>query len=387
MYKLLHVHNLITFVWDSDKFVNDEFENEVLFIGSSTEDNRKKLSVLSYPYKIIDSSKKDIDSIIAYVNTFDGVVFYSLNNSAVQILVNLRPKIKTFLRFFGFELYNLCMDNYLSEKTLNLLSQQPSETKSVNVIKIFYNFLKRKLKIFLDKEYVVKDDNQERVYRKLDAIFVINEYEYNELRDLFYLPELIELQFTNHEKETHEFKTIKGKSNKIIVGNNGAEVNNHIDVLEIIWKFNCKVDVEFDLFFSYGNSKAYSYKIREMASEIKNVNLIEKFLSKEEFELMYESAAALVINSYRQNALGNIFTALKVGCKVYLNRRNSTYKWLISKGFLISEVDDLESDIELGNIKLSVEEQQRNIDLFLLVMKEYSVRDFLSNVIDVLKDK
>ena len=110
-------------------------------------------------------------------------------------------------------------------------------------------------------------------------------------------------------------------------------------------------------------------------------------LEKDEFEATYTQAEALVINSYRQHAVGNIITAIKYGCKIYLNKRSSTYHWLVSKGFLINEVDNLKNDIESGNIKLSVEEQQHNLDCFVKAVKDYSVEDFVNNVVTILEEK
>lgn len=384
MYKLLHIHTDIKFIEDSLKFIDKRFNNEIVFLGVSDNNTVDKFRNLGIPFKIFDNSQENIKSIIVLANRFDAVIFYCLEDIKIQILLGLQSKIKTFTRFFGFELYNLCMNKYLSDETLNLL---PSKKQTViGYIKSKISILKRSSNILLNKEYSLKFDNQKRVYKKLDAILMINKFEYDELRELFYLPKLIELQFTNHENETHEFKTTDYKSNKIIVGNNGSETNNHIDVLNVFKNSKIKDNIELNLFFSYANTRTYSYKIKEIVSKIKNVNLIEKFLSKEEFEYIYESSAALVIGSYRQNALGNIFTAIKFGCKIYLSKRSSTYRWLISKGFIISEVDDLKHDLESGNIKLSIIDQKKNIDLFLSGIKEYSVNDFLTNIIAVLEE-
>jgi dTDP-N-acetylfucosamine:lipid II N-acetylfucosaminyltransferase len=384
MYKLLHIHHEIIFVGDTLKFIDARFENEVIFIGSSDDNKTAKLDKLGIGYRVFENTPQNLKLIANYAEKYDGVIFYCLEDTKIQILMNLNLKIKAFARFFGFELYNLCMDQYLSDKTLGVM---PEKKKAKSNLKVLYHKVKRWLKIVLNKEYSINSDNQKTIYKRLDAIFVVNRFEYQELKELFYLPKLIELQFTNHENEVHEFKVIKEKLNQIIVGNNGSEVNNHIDVFEIIGRSNIKEKVEFNLFFSYGNKRSYSEVVRTLARGMKNVNLIENFLAKQEFETIYESAAALVINSYRQNALGNVFTAIKVGCKIYLNKRSSTYKWLIAEGFLISELEDLKHDLESGNFKLSAEQQQRNIDCFIASMKRYSVNDFLNKVIDTLNEK
>jgi hypothetical protein len=249
-----------------------------------------------------------------------------------------------------------------------------------------YLSLLRKWRILLNKEYRIQADNQEKVYRRLTGVMMINKEEYDELSASFYLPKLIELQFSNHEKEIHELKSKSPKLNKIIVGNSGGRWNNHFEILNIINKAENKSGIEFHLFFSYENESPYSRDVRSLAKKIKNVYLIEQFLNKEDFESIYYSSAALIINSYRQHAVGNIITALKFGCKIYLNKRSSTYRWLLSKGFLVTEIGDLENDVSNNNISLTPGEQLHNFNCFLAVIKNYSLDDFLGNFELLLKE-
>jgi hypothetical protein len=363
--------------------LNEDFSNEIIFIGGSNKETIDKLSNLPFPCKIFDET--DVKAVIEYANKFDGIVFYNLDEIKVQILLHIKPAVKTFLRFFGYELYGIGAEYFLSAKTWNFFVK-PQRT-FLGKLRAIYLFCKRKLKIMFNKEYDVQPDNQRKVYAKLDAVMMINRFEYLELSKRFYLPRLIELQFTNHENEIHQFKYNQDKSNKIIIGNSGHRWNNHIDVLDIIGNAKNESNTQFCLFFSYGTESIYSQEVRSLSNKVRNLSLIEEFLDKEKFEEIYSSAAALVINSYRQHAIGNIITGIKYGCKIYLNKKSSTYHWLISKGFLISEVGELRNDIESGNIKLTVEQQQHNFDSYLSVIKSYSVNDFLNNVRNVLENQ
>lgn len=387
MYKLLHIFTDNKFFYDSDKFINDSFYNEILFIGPSSDLTIGNLEKSKFSYKIFEDTIRNANLILEHANKFNGVVFYSLSEPGVQLLLNINSNVKTFLRFFGWELYGFYIQNYLSEKTSDL---HPKKSKGSfnNILKELYLGFKRKIKIALNKEYTVKLDNQRRVYKRLDAVMMINQFEYSELRELFYLPKLIEIQLTTHPYPADQFIIGNQKLNKIILGNSGANVNNHVDVLDIIKESNYNDNIEFYMFFSYGNTDAYAQNVKKIAQSTKDVKLIENFLSKDEFESIYTNAAALVINSYRQHATANIFIAIKNGCKVYLNKKSSTYKWLISKGLLISDVDDdLKRDLETGNYRLSLLEQQKNSVTFLKIINQYTVNDFLNNVINVLDEK
>lgn len=380
MYKLLHIHSNIIFIDHSRRYIDERFHNEIAFLGENNNDNVVKLNGYGISYKIYANTKIGIKTLSEYANQFDGVIFHSLTEIHVQILYSIQSKVKTFLKFFGYELYNLRMDDFLSKKTLQICAHT-QENYSV------LSWLKRKIKILINKDYTVKLDNQKKVYKRFDAILVVNKFEYDELQNLFYLPKLIERQLIDQTGDLSICRTVSHKSNTIIVGNNGAEINNHIDVLDIISDAVFDEEIEFKLFFNYGNQRDYSKKLKKIVQKTKNVKLIEDFLSMSEFESVYATSSALVINSYRQNALGNIFMAIEVGCKIYLNKQCSTYKWLKSKGFIISEVDELKDDLESGNFKLSIEDQQKNIDCFVRALESYPVKEFLNNIIFVLEKK
>ncbi|MBI3517783.1 MAG: hypothetical protein HY062_00300 [Bacteroidetes bacterium] len=290
IYKLLHIHANIIFIDHSRRYINERVHNEIIFIGEKNEDTATKLDQYGISYKIFENSREGIAEAAKYANQFDGVVFNSLGDSLVQILYAIRPKVKTFLKFFGYELYNLQMDKFLSDKTLEICSKKDIHFSMAS-------WLKRKLKIFLNLDYSVQLDNQEKVYRKFDAILIVNKEEYDELKGLFYMPKLIERQLIDQVGDIEKCKIVPHKSNEIIIGNHGAEINNHIDILDIIKDVDSKEKIKYKLFFNYGNTSVYSKKVKEIVQEIKDATLIENFLSMKEFESVYESAAALVINS------------------------------------------------------------------------------------------
>lgn len=383
MYKLLHIHSNIVFIDHSRRYITDTLHNEILFLGVNNEDTTAKLSKYGITYRIFDASKQNFKEAVEYANTFDGVIFHCLYESSVRLLFKLKPKVKVFLKLFGQELYMLSPENFLSSSTL--VYQSKPDRSLLSKLKTYPGRIKRKLKIALNKEHFVQRDNQRKVYERLDAILIISKYEYNELSKLFHMPRLIERQLVDQVQEINECKISPDKLNTILIGNSGHRWNNHIDVLNIIKEAQNPFDIEFRFFFSYGTESVYSQTVKSLAQQIENTRLIEKFLNKEEFETIYTQAAALVINSYRQHAIGNIITGIKYGCKIYLNKRSSTYHWLISQGFLISEVESLKEDIETGNIKLDIEQQQRNINCFIQSVNNYTISDFLSNVTAVLE--
>lgn len=140
------------------------------------------------------------------------------------------------------------------------------------------------------------------------------------------------------------------------------------------------------LFFNYGSNNYYTDTVRREVNQ-KNIVLLENFLSIENFNKIYDNATALVINSYRQHALGNIFSALLSGTKVYLNKKSSTYKWLKHEGFIISEINELPRDIDNNKIMLTQKEYQHNVNCYNQMKANYTNINFIENIITVLKNE
>jgi hypothetical protein len=70
-----------------------------------------------------------------------------------------------------------------------------------------------------------------------------------------------------------------------------------------------------------------------------------------EYNILLQKTDALVINSSKQMALGNIFIAIQNGLKIYLNKNNDILNWLISNNLHVFTIKDFEIDLKLGNTK------------------------------------
>lgn len=374
MYKLVHIHTDFKFLHDTLRYKDSLIYNEIIFIGDVDDSNVNILQKLQLPYKIFN--KTETNKVIEVISSFDGVVLNGLDKTKVELLDFLDKKQKVFLRLFGYELYKYKLDKFISSKTLNL-SKPISYTKYG-----IKECLKRKIKRRLGLEFKVNLQQQKELYSKIDAILLVNQFEYDELRKYFYLPRFIQVALT---KETPKLFDLSHKSDEIILGNSRNGWNNHLDILRIIKKTKKWKNYKWMLFFNYGSNNYYTDTVRREANQ-KNIVLLENFLSIENFNKIYDNATALVINSYRQHALGNIFTAILNGSKVYLNKKSSTYTWLKHEGFVIGEVSELSKDLKNENVKLTSEEHQHNLNCYNRMKNHYTNDDFIQNILAVLKD-
>src|SRR5699024_621062 len=122
----------------------------------------------------------------------------------------------------------------------------------------------------------------------------------------------------------------------------------------------------------------YTEIVRKEAAKIPTqIKFRDQFLSRSDFKAVYQQSAALIINSYRQMALGNIFTALQTGTKIYLSEKNITYYWLKKNRFMISSIEkDLRKDISQNDLFLSATQASQNFNNYIALANSYTPSDF-----------
>jgi hypothetical protein len=377
MYKLLHLHQDTKFLYDTQRFSPTFFDNEIVYFGVENEQLNTQLQKIGMPFRICATTQESFfQEVVPLLKDYDAIVLNSYAGFLKKIIDHLPNNTKIFLRFFGYELYSLVRGNYLSKTTLDTV--YPIKLKHNTYSKYF----KKKLKRLFKREWQVDYEKQKQVYQKFTRILLFHEWEYRELSKYFYLPPFIPIPWIQTtDYQPHE------KNNQLLIGNSKNLWNNHLDIIKKINAYSAPDTNQYIVFFNYGNENKYTQAIRELAgSSVKNYLLIEDFLSIEKFREIYKTTAALVINSYRQHALGNIFTGLFFGVKVYLNPKSSTYPWLKQLGFLVFDINQLITDIKNNQISLNLEEQRYNIDLYYHLKEQYTLADFAQEIIRVIEE-
>lgn len=377
MYKILHFHIDNKFLYDTLNYDSNNLFNEIVYFGVENEQLNTQLQKIGMPFRICATTQESFfQEVVPLLKDYDAIVLNSYAGFLKKIIDHLPNNTKIFLRFFGYELYSHLKERYLSKTTLDIV--YPIKLKNNTYSKYF----KKKLKRLLQRESQVDYQEQKRIYQKFTRILLFHEWEYRELSKYFYLPPFIPIPWIQTtDYQPHE------KNNQLLIGNSKNLWNNHLDIIKKINAYSAPDTNQYIVFFNYGNENKYTQAIRELVgSSVKNYLLIEDFLSIEKFREIYKTTAALVINSYRQHALGNIFTGLFFGVKVYLNPKSSTYLWLKQLGFLVFDVHQLMADIKSNQIKLSLEEQNYNIDLYNHLKNQYTPTEFAQEIIRAIED-
>lgn len=362
--KTVLIHTDYKFVRGSKRFESDSFENTIVIF--------KKQEPYNGPYKKAAHfyDKDEINQVIELCKEADLVVLYDLDLLKSKIALALPDDIKIAWRFFGYELYGRMKRAVLSDKTYSCIAD-PKEA-----IKDMFRPLYHKIKYGKSLERVFYD-----AIERIDYMFVLSKKEYEFLSKYFNnLPEYIQcLSLSKDSISNGSLNTryeSNSKSRKIVLGNNRSAYNNHLDVLEKIEAAESKREYHFFLLFNYGREDDYANAVRNAVKGKFHYNLLEEFIPAEEFRDFYADVSALIINGYRQMAMGNIFMALNSGVKVYMNRKNTMMDWLLNNGIAIFPVAGLVADMDNNQVKLDEETITNNLKGLHNLYSGYTEMDF-----------
>lgn len=363
-----HVHTDLKFAIEVTYFPKDRFDNRYVILS-----NTKKIECSISDYKTYKNNSLGANLLIKDMLDATYVVLYDLTPIKSYIANRLPKTIRIFWRFFGYELYRqpyLKHEQLYSKYDLPYLENPTNNKQTISLRRI----MSRLIRPFRPNPKV----EFEKAKNRIDYFLCLAKEEYDYLSRFTNLPSCIIIPRTGYLLDS---KVVK-KCNTIIVGNNRSAYNNHLEVFHFLSRLDKKIleRYNFALLLNYGSQGEYTYQVIERYSNIATARIIENFMPIEEFRTLYDTAAALVINGYRQMAMGNIMTALVKGVKVYLNPKNCMYLWAINEGFKVFDVNKLAEDIANDNVYLSEEEMAHNKHVYSGLSDKYSVQKFLKTI-------
>ena len=367
MKKVIHIHTDQKFLADSDRYLGEIFDNELIILGAKNSFSKEYHNDVLF----FDPNQENLNKLLAKLNEADILVMYNLDLFKTHIVNGVDKRIKIVWRFFGTELYSRKLHLYLSPKSRSFFISRLIK----DWIKSVFPFLFQEEKMF------------QRAIRRSDAITGIFTEEFDYLTRYWnHLPKFIPLSFDGmpFHKEIIDFESEYPKTNTVVLGNSRSNYNNHLDILELVETCNLNKKINIKILFNYGTENAYTDKVREKTTGIEKVTLIDSFMPPNDFISFYGSVAAFVNNSYRQLAIGNILVAVHKGVKIYLNKKNPTYTWLKKEGLYIYEIENLKNDLESGQIHLAKSEIVHNIKCIKNLKDLYTITDFQLQIMQLL---
>lgn len=156
----------------------------------------------------------------------------------------------------------------------------------------------------------------------------------------------------------------------IFIGNSASYTSNHIQIIDQLKQSPADRNIIVPL--NYGN-KAYADYISRYGKQHLGERFIpiREFMPLPEYTQLLLSCSSVIMNHYRQQAMGNILTQLYTGSRVYLNDFTTTYRFLKRLGL---HVFSLQKDLDYAKSACftALSEPQREENRRLL-LKEFSI--------------
>lgn len=367
--KIIHIHTDYKFVPRiTIPFEGDLFDNQDIIIENKTS-YQGPLKTNTIVFK---RNEKNINRIIGRCSKADLVVMHDLCFVKSRIALALPKDIIVAWRFFGYELYSKRKDVFTSDNSREAANNEKLKIQELpkKALKKFYQFIK-----YGNTPEKIRND----AINRINYMFVLSKEEYDILKIYWNdLPRFIKLphSYFSNDLVLNDLSIKNKGKRKIVIGNNRSSFNNHLDIIHLIKKYPQKNNFEFILLFNYGPENAYAQEVRNSINNAPSFSLINDFILSDEFKQFYQGISALLINGYRQMAGANIFSALRNGVKVYLNKKNVFLEWMKNEGFKVFTIEDFEMDFVNNNLYLDSEIAEYNLNQLKIFSKRYTKVDF-----------
>jgi hypothetical protein len=246
---------------------------------------------------------------------------------------------------WGYDFYNIesIKKSYLSKESLRFEQTNRNINWYIgNIIRKFTpNILaiisKQNKKGLSEKQYI-------NLLKKISSISTVVPNEVSFIQKIInhnlpYIP----LKYGDLSSLIKTYKDQTCNDEGFFIGNSATTTSNHIEALKLIKK---KVPNPTNIYIpiSYGDIKYGNY-LKEAAKEVVKTNLIflEEFIDIRSYNEILLRCGNVIMNHYRQQAMGNIILAIHNGARVFLNKKNPIYSFLKSSGMIIF---DIQTDLD-----------------------------------------
>jgi hypothetical protein len=290
-----------------------------------------------------------VRSLVKKAQNFDCIILHGFTEINCTVYLLSKEKNKFIGLLWGGELYGLLEHNILGNLTNSIILEKPKKG-----LKSKFKELIRK--IVYNKEITLVDATR-KAAADIRFLGVIHEEELNFFKQKQIITNACKyIPFTYYPLEF----IMKGnadsmiRGNDILIGNSASLTNNHLEAFQLLHKVGSG-DRNIILPLSYG-SGLYADYITEKGKEIfaEKLQPLRRFLPLEEYNRELERCGIVIMNHYRQQAIGNILAMIWLGSKVYLNKSNTFYHYLKRIGIIVFSIEeDLREDNRNALMNLS----------------------------------
>lgn len=296
---------------------------------------------------------KDYSCIIVHYLSLDSARF-----------VNKIEHPKIYWIEWGGDLYN----NLLSRKGYKLY------TNTLYIFRFIYGSLVKAFVLFLLRK---RPANKEILSAIKKIKYFVPDSMYDEYPLLLkYYPEfehLVYKEFYYYPIEQVVSITIRKKfceGEHVIVGNSCSFSGNHLEVIERLSHFDINDNRKVIFPISYAGNVKYRDEILRIGKKKlgRSFTPIVEYVALQKFNEILLSASYFVYNNYRQEAVGNILTALYFGGKVFLSDNNPLLLFYQRLGLKIFSI----SEMNINSLNEPLDGESRNHNRSI-ILKNYSL--------------
>jgi dTDP-N-acetylfucosamine:lipid II N-acetylfucosaminyltransferase len=331
------VQQIIHFVLD-EKFINMAYRE---FEYAAPENNlfvllgrKRTLKYINLP-KIYFLSVAKVRNLLKN-NQVKAVIFHSLNPAFLSLFKYISADIKIVWIGWGYDYY----EQLLSEKYVNGLFL-PSTHKLIlnHPDKSLYAYIKEFAKVFLGRS---SSQYSKRKMNRIDYFCPVLDLEYELCIELnpWFKPKYLTWNYGTVEDDLSIDNELKvGLGSNILVGNSATPENNHLEIFAFIKRNFDLSDKKIIVPLSYGD-EWYKEKIIIEGSKMFGEKFIPltMFIKKDDYFHLLDSCGFVFMNHLRQQAVANICIMILKGAKIYMNKKNPFYKWLINRGAFVDPI-------------------------------------------------
>ncbi|MDO6439164.1 TDP-N-acetylfucosamine:lipid II N-acetylfucosaminyltransferase [Cyclobacterium sp. 1_MG-2023] len=172
------------------------------------------------------------------------------------------------------------------------------------------------------------------------------------------------------------------KGENILLGNSATFSCNHIDILESINHLGITNKIVIPL--SYGHAKYKDFLIDYIPKNYPNLNfeILGKFLPLNEYNQILNQCGFAIMPHLRQQGMGNIYSLLYSGTKLFLFKKNPVYEFLKGLGVCFYAIEDLMLNAKLLISPLAQDEMDQNRKI---IINHYSKEKSFERIQKIVK--
>lgn len=373
MPKILHLATDTIFINAANYIFEKAFPECNTFLIVKPPANPPLKHIRSEPnFEIIVHSMGSLDFIFNKSKDYDLIVFHGLDQLKAQLFFKDEVKKKYLWLLWGAEAYGIINNSFLGTKTEELSGR----LNKPSILEYFKNLYRAfRYKNLNNTEQV----NIAEAILNLPSMGILHKEEF----DYFVKADVIKpatnfIPFTYYPLEfIFKNPALKIKGNNILLGNSATFSNNHIEAIDILSSISLnKREVYIPL--SYGNTFYAKAVVDYGKSKLPdNCKPMESFLPLQSYNELISNCGIVIMNHYRQQAVGNILASMYMGAKVFLNN-TTVYQYLKRIGcfvYLIEE--DLLKNGEHALQLLNEDQKEHNRQI---LKKEISTENVVSNL-------